>query len=792
MNGTILNNTDRTELIALGINPDYIFNVDSFPYNKLDEIEECPDKRKKHRDDLKRYLNIVTAFDIETTNITELKNSAMYIWQWAFDGIGVCIGRTWDEYRKFVWQLSRHIKHRYVWLVAYVHNLSFEFEWLQGIHSFATEDVFAVESRKVLDCCADNFIEFRCSYLQTGMGLATFTEEMQVKHKKLSGEDYNYHKLRFPWTDMTGKELAYCINDVLGLVEAMNVRMSITSDTLVTVPRTLTGYVRRVVKQALYKSNQAYIEKILPDFDVYTLLREAFRGGNTHANRHYVANGDNIETLYNVTSMDMASAYPAAQINGQFPVTPFKRVSNPQPYKAVQYKEKGYAFVTRAHFENIRLKDRAWGCPYIPKDKCRAIPKTTIDGHLVDNALYDNGRILRARTLEITITDIDYDIISEEYDWDDVVFADMYISKYGALPQAVKNVILDLFRNKTQLKGNEEKILLYALSKAMLNSVYGLSAQNPVRLRECYGLILDEGENPIIYNNIPLKGFQPDMSESPKDILEKYRRQVNFPYQWGVWTTAICRRNLENGMRLIHDKYNPFTCFFVYCDTDSVKYVDEDKVVDWDLINKPIEEMSRANGAIATNENTGKQYVLGVFEFDGFYKEFRTMGAKRYAYIDDKDEFHITLAGVDKREGARELSAIAAEKGVSPIDLFKDGMLFGVHTIPEYKDKKGNIIKAHKSTAGGTISKFNDCGHEPVEIDGHTLELPPNIYIENTTKNISRTEAYTNLTILVAMCTEYLNRCEMEEYLSGEGKFRWYNDPDYNEHSKGQGGFRKI
>ena len=37
-------------------------------------------------------------------------------------------------------------------VVIFVHNLSFEFQFLRGIYHFDNEEVFAVESRKVLKC----------------------------------------------------------------------------------------------------------------------------------------------------------------------------------------------------------------------------------------------------------------------------------------------------------------------------------------------------------------------------------------------------------------------------------------------------------------------------------------------------------------------------------------------------------------------------------------------------------------------------------------------------------------
>ena len=43
------------------------------------------------------YKDIIAAFDIETTRLTEIEQSIMYVWQLQLDGVGTIIGRTWNE-----------------------------------------------------------------------------------------------------------------------------------------------------------------------------------------------------------------------------------------------------------------------------------------------------------------------------------------------------------------------------------------------------------------------------------------------------------------------------------------------------------------------------------------------------------------------------------------------------------------------------------------------------------------------------------------------------------------------
>src|SRR5699024_577216 len=67
-------------------------------------------------------------------------------------------------------------------------------------------------------------------------------------------------------------------------------------------------------------------------------------------------------------------------------------------------------------------------------------------------------------------------------------------------------------------------------------------------------------------------------------------------------------------------------------------------------------EESTKNGGVATDKK-GKTHYLGVYEYDGYYTEFKTMGAKKYAYRTEDGSLHTTIAGVVKKIGGAELDA---------------------------------------------------------------------------------------------------------------------------------------
>lgn len=618
-------------------------------------------KRKKGSRNKKNYKNLVCAFDIETTRIKEIEQSVMYIWQFQVDEKVTVIGRTWREFDYFMRAIASDLEDM-EYIVVYVHNLSFEFQFLSGIYPFSKEEVFALDKRKVCKCDMFEHFEFRCSYIQSNMSLEAFTDKMNVKHKKLSG-DLDYNVERYSYTPLSNEELDYCINDVLGLVEAIKTEMKNDGDTLYTIPLTSTGYVRRDVKKSL--EGNRWIKDILPDFEVYQVAREAFRGGNTHANRFYVG-----WILEGVHSADRSSSYPGVQCNRAYPVTRFHKISKPVPDASqivdmMRRREK--AILMRVAFKGVSLNDYSWGCPYLPKDKSRSIV----------NGVFDNGRVLSADYLEISITDVDLRIIVEEYCIKEIIPIEVYTARYGKLPSPMIETICSYYHKKTELKGVEGQEYLYMKSKNKQNSIFGMTAQDPVK-------------ESILYED---EEFTIDTSKTKKELLEESMKRAFIPYTWGVWCTAWARYELERGMRIVVDQGGTF----IYCDTDSVKYLGD---VDFSKYNNEKTWLSKQNGAWATDPQ-GNNHYMEVYEQEKDADRFITWGAKKYAYEAD-GKLKITVAGVPKKAGAEELKKKGGLDALKPGFVFSDcGKLETVYNdkpeITKYKNKDGKIIEITKN-----------------------------------------------------------------------------------------------
>lgn len=629
--------------------------------------------RKKSR----HYVGITTAFDIETTLIDGINQSIMYIWQWQFGEDCTVIGRTWDEFISTQKRVKDSLPEGY-WLVCYVHNLSYEFQYLKGIYQFSPDDIFAVASRKVVKCDMWGCFEFRCSYKLTNMSLKQFTRKMMVAHQKLSGDDFNYSVKRYPWTELTDEELEYCVNDVLGLVEAVNALMARDGDTLQTIPLTSTGYVRRNAKRAMRQGiHHNFVYSILPDISVYEALREAFRGGNTHANRYFAG-----DVIKNVHSADRSSSYPAVICNCEFPMTEFipilpKDLNAGYISRCITIRHK--ALLLRVRIDNLRLKNKFWGCPYLSSDKCRNCDD------VIDT--FDNGRILKAKSIETTITDIDLHIITEEYEGN-ITFLQGWYASYKKLPQPLIDEVIKYYRDKTELKGVEGQEIYYDKAKALLNSLYGMMAQDPVK-------------HSVIFRQC---GDWDEDTTPDAELLGASNEKAFLAYQWGVWVTSHSRMALEQGIRLVHDTPG---AEFIYCDTDSVKYTGD---VDWTAYNVARVKECQDSGAYATDP-AGVTHYMGVFEAEdnpdtGYaYAEFKTLGAKKYAYIVKEGEgVHCTIAGVNKAKGGKELDRFGG------LSAFEEGFIF--------------------RDAGGTEAVYNDAPQiSEIEIEGKSLEITSNLAI---------------------------------------------------------------
>ena len=639
---------------------DMLYGVKTYPYSDFTVL-----KSKKKRKKKVKYCDAVAAFDIETTNIDKYRQAVMYIWQMQIEDKTI-YGRTWDEFIQFKENLEEFIPAG-CYLVVYVHNLSFEFQFLKSIISI--DDVFAMDDRKILRMRSGS-LEFRCSYIHSNMSLARYLQAMDVPDQKVKGFDYS--KKRYAWTRLTDDELLYCVNDVRGLVQAVKTEMEKDGDDLYTIPLTSTGYSRRLAKKEL-KGYQRFIKRMLPPLEVFHGLRKAFRGGDTHANRYNSNILLDAEKLgRRISSYDISSSYPAVMLTERFPREFYKQ--DPKYFELLYKYNK--ALLIHIYMEDVHLRDERFGDPYIPKAKCEHIA----------GAEMDNGRVLAADHLDLWITEIDYEIIAEEYEFNYSIL-ELYSATKSPLPDKFKRLLLKTYADKTSLKGIDD--YMYGKKKNLFNSYYGMTVQNPCK---------------------PNYEYDPDAlqmhlkDEDLESLIEQYHKTGWLPYQWGVWVTAYARKKLHDGLHIVDPDD------FIYCDTDSIKCIG-----DYDLAFAELNIRYKRDDLSALDQK-GTRHYIGIFEYEGCYDQFKTMGAKKYAYVDG-GQLHITIAGVNKKAGAEELGTI---------ERFREGFTF--------------------RKAGGLEALYNDDPEiKSCRIQGHEVRITSNIALFPSTYTLGLTPDYQHL-----------------------------------------------
>lgn len=661
--------TEYTIPTVLGQSVETIYNVNDYPYAKYLDYPTV----WKHG---KSIINLPCAFDIETTNVNCKEPFAfMYLWQICINDT-VCMGRTWPELVVFFDKLidGLHLSEGRR-LVIYIHNFSFEFQFMRSFFRFSK--IFARAKRKPIKAeVYDRAIEFRCSYYLSNMSLQKFCENSKnCIHYKLDGEQFDYSKMRTPATELTVYEIGYAYNDVRGLCECIADRLE--EDTLFTIPLTSTGYVRREFRNAMGKNRENFYNFIRGKLTErqYILLREAFRGGNTHANAIYSG-----EIIKKVQSFDIASSYPAGMFIDKFPVRGFIQGN---PAKIDDYICASWACLAYVKFENISQKI-TYGVPYIDVAHMKNI----------QGGIYaDNGRLLRIDgSFEIALTDIDYTIIKNTYNIENIYCAEIYISEYGYLSEEFRKKLLEFFDAKCKLKGKDE--YLYAKTKNKINSAFGM-------------MVTDIAQSTIYINdNNEWAEDTPDI----KSALDRYysNRRSFLSYQHGVWCTANARRRLQEMLDVVGIDV-------VYCDTDSIKCVNDHRA-DFERKNKEIMKKIKSAPLPPIVEENAKIYTCGTWEYEGTSDKFITLGAKKYA-TEKNGKIMTTVAGLGKKEGSAELS-----KGRG-LEDFKIGKVF--------------------VDSGRLTAYYNDnVSRETILINGEKIETGSNVCLLETTYELGVTDEY--------------------------------------------------
>lgn len=664
-----------------------------------------------------KLYNIPVAFDIETTSFYRdehgkcltyeqaqrtgrklEKCSIMYVWQFGING-RIIVGRTWQEFTGMLHSvcslLGLNSKRR---LVVYVHNLSFEFQFIRNL--FNWERVFSIDLRKPIYAITTDGIEFRCSYLLSGYSLAKLGDQLQTyKCAKLVG-GLNYALLRHSETPLTETEMQYCTGDIKVVMCYIQERID-ESGNITKIPLTKTGFVRKYCRKNCLRTRNEQGKQVqnwgytnlIHDLNItglteFKMLQRAFSGGFTHANANYVG-----DIIADVASYDFTSSYPYVMVSEQFPMSSGVFVAC-KSMKQFEYLTSKFCCVFDIEFTDIFAKET--------QDNPISASKCFIKENYAEN----NGRIVAAQRLALTITDIDYKVLQMFYSWREMRIGNMYCYKRGYLPKEFVASILHLYEMKTKLKGVTGMETEYLNSKEMLNSCYGMCVTNPLR---------DE----ITYNGV--WDVENLSAQEQMETLQKYNDSRNrfLFYPWGIFVTSYARRNLFSAIYECKDDY-------IYSDTDSVKIKNAAKhAAYFAAYNNRAENKLREACKHHSIEFAkcmpvtirGVTKILGVWDYEGTYKAFKTLGAKRYMVqqenaltgVDGKTyDYSLTVSGVNKKNA---IPYLFGKYGADILQAFSNYLEIpsnatgkNIHTYIDYEitgyivDYLGNACKFAEKT----------------------------------------------------------------------------------------------
>ena len=543
-----------------------MFTIENFVPYSLDKIKEkitTTTFNKKNRNKQKEYKNIIT-FDIETTTLSK-ERAPMYIWQVNVNGCNF-YGRYWEEFEELVDYLKSLPHLTYIW----VHNLKFEFHYLQSRFNFFNDDLICVKTHSVIRAKTENVI-FRCTYAMTNESLKDVIKENDLhdekgnKLKKLEGWKFDYKKIRHSETELTPFELEYCREDVNTLYYYIK-KISADYPNYDKIPLTATGFMRELYADNIERyGDKSYVSDkvklfMVTDLDKFRMLQSAFAGGYTHGDMKFINT-----KIENVRSRDKASFYPSTSVRKKFPYG-FKEIKDENAYWKMyadndKYGNCKYALLATFKFNNLRAKGTKTYLSIHKAEKLDGVKQIYGSYYIKDKKTPDddNGRIYSCKSCVYTLTECDMHVIDEVYEYDSKEYINGMWSRKKYLPTSFVMTILELYKDKTKLKGVLDRIGEYFAKKGKLNACYGCSVENPLK-----SIIVYLAES-YEFEEVEYGDETNEELAVLRDLIKKHSIKRKMLYQWGVYITAYCREEIMLHSLALGDLAK-------YSDTDSIKY----------------------------------------------------------------------------------------------------------------------------------------------------------------------------------------------------------------------------
>lgn len=569
-------------------------------------------------------------------------------------------------------------------LICFSHNLDYELTFLlrdiQGngkhldkldIYEMPTVESVFRDKNAPLSIWLEEIpnINFRDTYALFNKSVAMLGKEVNLP--KL---EYQYDKVRTPHSELEQLDFDYNERDNIIVALSLFKRWEERQETLQTMPLTFTATTKvdryKFIKDHFGKKELKALNidgmNVYSDYGFYKMTVDAYQGGLTTANKDYFDR----PIKGKVVSIDITSSYPYQMTTRRFPLFDKKYVNDFEGDEAdefygeilhgLDFEElprntpvKGYFAVVEIINLNIKHKD------YL-------LPLSSGSTSFIEGETVINGKVLKADRIIMTVDNVTLSWINKCYTYDDIIVSRLVTTTKDRYLRAGEcSFILNQFMTKQTKKGVTGQEINYALAKVNVNNMYGVKVQKP--LRDRYEIIDGNIIKMEYQDSYHFEISTEDIYNNYIDLKEtnKYRTMEgkNFDiFIDGVYVTAYARYMLLDMMITLTD--NGCTC--IYTDTDSLKFITPNVKIIQTLIQEVNNSIINSNNSayrfveFKTMFNlTKEEYIatcnIGTWDIENNIKDnniipyeyFKTMGAKKYAYI--TDHIHTTIAGCSKK-----------------------------------------------------------------------------------------------------------------------------------------------
>lgn len=635
-------------------------------------------------------------------------------------------------------------------IVIYIHNMNYDLSYLipyleQGITRYDGQGQGILEGLNKWVTYTVGPFEFRCTYRLSNRSLEKWGIALNIpKELRKKVGLYDYKKTVYQDSELSEDEQDYDKYDVISLQACWRKQCKIHGDTLATIPLTATGYPRRDLRNSLAQDEHFYedtflVSRLTPE--LYYAWVHSYAGGFTHNNRWYkdtlIQAGKPIRFMEKVVRVDgighrdFRSFYPSILRTMTFPLGEWKQWYDYKIGRRIEDLSEvldlspEYTTMNWIEFDFVKLKDNSISMPFLQECKLSYDPK--------HNTCYlaDNGRIIYMGNngnnhITMYVDNETLRVLLDQYEFHGRLLKS-WRSYNKPLPSQIIKVIDEYFQGKSDKKNISKRFMeLYGESdektldaeaelqvvKALLNALYGVFAQNPVK-DEYYMDSLCEYHNKKCYLDTDNDQVRRNKIHEHYGVeLDKfYASRKNFIiYPIAGMVTSYARARLYEYVTAIGYEY------VIYCDTDSAYYIkNEDNEKRVEALN----DKYHATAPYVTLEDGSKVYY-DCFDKEGDLKAFKGLHSKCYGYVNMKDELICVIAGVPAR------TLVGFEEG-KPVYVTREDELRGSESDPiKALNKLENnltftINTGMKASYVGSHGKDTPKTPSIVIVDGHEI-----------------------------------------------------------------------